>query len=317
MKAKPGFPGLSVEVIARGKVPDRPIEDKRATIAFGAAIFGVLGTLIAVILASIFSLRIRYSDDLDPRLSSKIAVVVPDGPISDADLQRASLKLRNEIDMRHDRVDAPVVVAMTDVSASGDASRMAVALSSTFAARKLKVLLIDANSTARITSQFEIEGDAGLADVMAGGMPITSVATRHATTLGDIDILSTGTSGDEVSRDRISKIAMQDFRDLINKAGSHYDVVILDLGELAAGRHSALGASVSDQLILVASAGDSKRVVRNAASLLDRVSPDRYALAFTRASFLDPMLERPRADLSPRVLLSEWLKPFRKTLELK
>lgn len=305
--------GLSraIDVIARGKVPDRPIEDKRMPLAFGAAIFGALGTLITFILASILNPRIRYSDDLEPGLSSKIALVIPESSGSNTDLQRAGLKLRNEIDMRRSSMDEPVVVGVAGVSASGDASAMAIDLGVGFAARELKVLLVDANPASHVTSRFAIESKAGLANVVAGEKSITEVAIGRATAYGDIDVLGTGTTGAEIFRDRLSTFAIQDFRSLINKAASHYDVIVVDLGELIAGRHSALGASVSEQLVLVTAAGDRKRSVKNAVSLLDRLCPDRYALVFNRASALDPMLDQQRKNPPYWQIVKNWLRPFR------
>jgi uncharacterized protein involved in exopolysaccharide biosynthesis/Mrp family chromosome partitioning ATPase len=311
--------GLSraIDIIARGKVPDRPIEDKRLPLAFGAALFGGLGTLIMFILASILNPRIRYSDELEPGLASKIAVVIPQNSGSDLDLQRAGLKLRNEIDIRRSRMDEPIVVGVAGVSASDDASAMAIHLGAGFAARELRVLLIDANSACRVTSKFAIDGKAGLANVMGGESSITEVAISCKTTYGHIDVLGTGVTRDEVSGDRLSTLAIQDFRSLISRAASHYDVVIVDLGELAAGRHSALGASVSDQLVLVTAAGDRKRSLRNATSLLDRLCPDRYALVFKRASDLDPMLEQQRKDPPYWRIIKNSLRPFRELLEFK
>ena len=102
----------SIDVIARGKVPDRPIDDKRKPVAFGAAFFGALATLIGFLLSSLLNPRIRYSDDLKPDVAEKVAVAVPDTGDKSAELKRAGLQLRNEIDMRRPNANTPIVIAV-------------------------------------------------------------------------------------------------------------------------------------------------------------------------------------------------------------
>ena len=79
-------------------------------------------------------------------------------------------------------------------------------------------------------------------------------------------------------------------------------MVLVDLGEMATSRHSALVASVVDQVILVTAEGDPKRVISDTSELLDRVAPDRHFLVFDEARPLDPMLSHDRGRLS----LSGW-----------
>ena len=90
----------------------------------------------------------------------------------------------------------------------------------------------------------------------------------------------------------ISTITIRDYRALIDRAANDHDVIVFALGALSAGKQSALGASVSDHFVLTTSAGDKKRDITDAMTLLDRVIPDRYFLVMNRASPLDPMLER-------------------------
>jgi len=74
---------------------------------------------------------------------------------------------------------------------------------------------------------------------------------------------------------------------------------------------------VSDQLVLVTSAGQRKRDISDSKMLLDRVIPDRYLLVFDKASPLDPMLEQERGDESRDPWQIRLLNPFKKILEFK
>jgi uncharacterized protein involved in exopolysaccharide biosynthesis/Mrp family chromosome partitioning ATPase len=288
----------SIDVIARAKIPKRPIEDKRKPMAFGAAFFGAIATLVGFVLLSLLNTRVRYTDDLKPGLSKKIAVVIPSAHDDDADLMHAGFKLRNEVDIRRTAAEEAIVVAVGGTTSATDTSRIAVALSAMFSAGNVSVLLIDANATPRITGQFALDGRSGLANVMSEATPIAETVEPVAMAHGSVDVLAAGTVAEGKSRGPVMTSTLQDFRDLIDSAKSTYDVVLLDLGEMAAGRHSALAASGSDQLILVAMAGDHKRDIANATTLLDQVTPDRYLLVFDEASRLDPMLHHERNETS-------------------
>ena len=292
--------GLSraIDVIARGKVPKRPIEDKRKPIAFGAALFGALATLIGFVLSSLLNPRVRYSDDLEPNLAQKIAVTVPRDLKNGGDLTRACFKLRNELDIRRADSGESVVVAVSGTTSAANTSGVAIPLSSIYSSGNSAVLLIDANSLSRVTREYSLDGRSGLVDVMGGGMPIAETVESSSTIHGNVDVLGSGNSEDDQSRGRVTTYTLQDFRKLIDTARSAYDVVLLDLGELAAGRHSALAASVSDQLIHITAAGDRKRDVVRTTELLDRVLADRYLLMFDKASHLDPTAENRQCQTS-------------------
>ena len=166
------FRSRTVEIIVRGKVPDRPIDDKRKPIAFGAAFFGGLASLVGFILLSIFNPRVRYSDDLPQAVLDKVAVVVPAKQNQGEDLARAGFKLRNEIDMRRRDAKEPIVVAVSGTACSAGSSQTAAALCNAFSARNAAVLLVDANSQCRITGDFLLDDKPGLHDVMGAGLSI-------------------------------------------------------------------------------------------------------------------------------------------------
>jgi uncharacterized protein involved in exopolysaccharide biosynthesis len=305
----------SIDVIARGKVPKRPIEDKRKPIAFGAALFGALATLVGFILSSLLNPRVRYSDDLKPDLTQKIAVTIPRALESSTDLTRACFRLRNEIDIRRAGTGEPIVVAVSGTTTAANTSEVAVALGSIYAAGNSSVLLIDANALSRITGNYSLDGNSGLVEVMGGGVPIAEAVEASTTIHGNVDVLGSGAVENDASRERVTTYTLQDFRNLINTSRSVYDVVLLDVGELAAGRHSALAASVSDQLIHITAAGDQKRDVARTTTLLDRVIPDRYLLVFDKASQLDPTIENERHQNSIFELLPKSFKRIQTYLE--
>lgn len=281
----------SIEIIARGKVPDRPIEDKRKPIAVGAALFGALGVFASIILAAIFYPRIRFSDDLGPEAGKKILAVIPGDRVRGADLEQASFRIRNEVDMRRAGETGPLVLGVAGVSAHGRPEQLSIALANAFAAREMKVLLIDADPSRAVTAELGLTESAGLSNVIESSVPVAKVVNRVATAHGDVSVIGAGIRSEDALLNPISSISIRDFRNLIDRAAADHEVIICALGTLSAGKHSALGASVSDQFVLLTSAGDRKRSVRDAMTLLDRAAPGRYFLAMNRASALDPMLD--------------------------
>ncbi len=292
----------SIDIIAGAKVPEMPISDKRKPLAFGAALFGAMATLVGFVLLSLINPRVRYSDDLKPRLGRKIAVAIRGGDANEAALTKAALKLRNEIDIRRSGTQSPVAIAVSGTTSETQSARITVALSNIFSAGKGSVLLIDANARSQITEQFSLAEHVGLANVMARGAFINPAVKSMELPYGTVDVLGSGTLEHGRSADRVSAFTLQDFRALVDEVKSSYDVVLVDLGEMATSRHSALVASVVDQVILVTAEGDPKRVISDTSELLDRVAPDRHFLVFDEARPLDPMLSHDRGRLS----LSGW-----------
>ena len=293
----------SIDVIARGKVPDGPIEDKRKPIALGAAMFSSIGVLGLIVLASIFYPRIRFSDDLGPDIGNKILAVIPGRPAGRTDLQPVGFKVRNEIDMRSAGEGGTRVIGVAGTTQSGRPDRMVASLANAFAARDVNVLIIDADSDAAVSRAFEVHDKPGLSDVMAADVSLPEAVSRRRGDHGEISVLAAGVTRGDGLRSPISTMTMKEYRALIKTAARHHEVIILALGVLSAGKQSALGASVSDQFLLMMSAGDRKREVTNAVTLLDRVAPERYYLAMNEASPLDPMLERdnPRQERFSRI----------------
>jgi uncharacterized protein involved in exopolysaccharide biosynthesis/Mrp family chromosome partitioning ATPase len=282
----------SIDVIARGKVPDGPIEDKRRPIAFGAALFGALGLLVSIVLASIFNPRVRFSDDLGPEVSKKTLAVIPSVHSSQSDLQLAGFNARNEIDMRGTAEGSPLIIGVAGTTTGGRPERMALSLANAFAARDSSVLLIDADPNRAVASELELGEQCGLADILESTVSLPKAVSRISTDHGEISVLGAGMRCSDSLLSPISTITIRDYRALIDRAASDHDVIVFALGALSAGKQSALGASVSDHFVLTTSAGDRKRDITDAMTLLDRVIPDRYFLVMNRASPLDPMLER-------------------------
>jgi len=284
----------AVEIIAVGKVPDGPIEDKRKPAALGAAVFGGLGTLAFFIAGTVLAGRVRFSDDLDERAGGLLAAVVADETDARGELDAAARRLRNEVDLRWpSQGTKPLVIGVVAAAPSAGATSLVDALGRHYAAAGRSTLLIDANAADSGLSRLYGATDAPGAAAVARGKVAIGEAVRAATPDdGAPQLLAaspcTSAAG---TAQRTPELAVEDMRRLLNAARADHDLIIVDLGVLAAGRQSAVGAAMADRVVLVAASGERKQSIASALDLLERLAPERVLLTLSRALPWDPALE--------------------------
>ena len=289
----------SVEIIARGKVPDGAIEDKRKPAALGAAVFGGLGSFAIVILGTLLGGRLRFSDDLDSRSSGLLAAVSPQECGSSQALA-AMRKLRNEFDLRWppDSTE-PFVVGVLGTQPGAGATRMCSALGMTYAAAGRKVLLVDANPAGNGLSRLHaVEQGPGLVAVAQGRTTLAAAVSPLAADGGALHLLAAPHAGIDGAA---PELAVDGMRRLLHAARADHDVIVLDLGALAAGGQSAVGAALAERVLLVTAFGTRRRVFDAAMALLDRLAPERFLVVLNRALPTDPAVAHaePATDLRP------------------
>ena len=95
------------------------------------------------------------------------------------------------------------------------------------------------------------------------------------------------------------EMALDEMRELLDAARAEYDMVILDLGLLIAGRQSAVGSALADCTVLVAASGGLRQEISDSQELLDRLASSGYLLVLNRALPLDPMVSGSSAGSDP------------------
>jgi uncharacterized protein involved in exopolysaccharide biosynthesis len=279
----------SVEIVAFGKIPDGPIEDKRKPAALGAAVFGGLGTLAFFVLLTVIGGRMRFSDDLDSRANGLLGAVIADA--GDDEIDDAARRIRNELDLRWPSESArPLVIGIVSTSAGAGASSLAVALGQNYADAGLEVALIDANATAH----------------EAGPISVAGHAPTDRGSLGVIEARS------EVQRERgganSPELSFEEMRRLLDTAREQNDILLVDLGVLRAGGQSAIGAALSDRVIAIACRGESKQRITATLDLLDRLAPQRQLLTLNRMPAGDPQLASASDHSNRDTTRVAWLK---------
>ncbi|MGD8347174.1 MAG: hypothetical protein PVI83_07995, partial [Lysobacterales bacterium] len=297
----------NVEIVAFGKIPDGPIDDKRKPAALGAAVFGALGTLAGFVLLTLIGGRLRFSDDLDARASGLLGAVV--GDAGEDEVTDAAGRIRNELDLRWPPEPArPLVIGFAATSAGAGATGLVAALGCHYAASGLKVMLIDANT-----------------DVPASGQYSDSSASRTRLSLADAanrcsaDSVSFGfiEAASEWQRNQGARggveLSFEELRHLLDTAREGNDVVLVDLGVLKAGRQAAVGAALADRVIAVSAHGESKQRIKTALDLLDRLAPGRQLLILNRMPADDPQLAPASTSSYPNPTRFAWLNNFLNT----
>jgi len=295
----------SVEIVAFGKVPDGPIEDKRKPAALGAAVFGGLGTLACFLLFTIVGGRMRFSDDLDARANDLLGAVIAD--TGDHEMNDAARRIRNELDLRWpSKPGRSLVVGCVSTSAGAGATSLVSALGRHYAEAGMSVLLIDANPAAHGTGRQAIAGQAppvrdaaSLADAV-GNFPADKGSLGLVVARSHIPQQQGGPFGPELS--------FEDMRRLLQTARDKHEVVLVDLGVLQAGGQAAVGSALSDRVIIVAPCGESKQRIGKVLDLLDRVAPARQLLALNRMPEGDPQLAFDPAAANSNTARYAWLK---------
>ena len=288
----------AVEIIARGKIPDGAIEDKRKPAAMGTAVFGGLGSIAIVILGTLLGGRLRFSDDLDTRGRGLLAAVNPEETGSAGTLA-AMRKLRNEFDLRLPTYHTePFVIGVLGTHSGAGATRICAALGMTYAAAGRKVLLIDADPACNGLSRLHGMNDGPGMLAVAHGHTLLADAIRplsaHA---GALHLLAAPRSLAETGIDGATQeLAVDSMKRLLNAARTEHDVVVVDLGVLGAGGQSAVGAALAERVLLITGSGTRRHYFDAAIALLDRIAPERFLLVLNRARSTDPAVASSEAD---------------------
>jgi len=295
----------AIQVVALGKLPNGPIEDKRKPLALGAGLFSSLGTLAFVIGASLIAGRIRFSDDLDARGVGILAAVIPEEKAVDEALVRAASELRTEFELRWPQQENRAsIIAVVGAQEMAGVSSLSSAIGLNYAASGQRVLLVDLDTAGNgLSTHFGVKTENGAQAVTRSRAKLAECVNTLSDCEGDINILA--------SRGALGRgergLNVDQIRRLIEEARCDYDVVVFDLGVLSAGRQCAIGSALSDITLLIAAQNSLKSDVVNACDLLDRLCPGRFLMSLNRALPLDPAL-----DMKP----SEHVNTYQKLLSV-
>lgn len=282
-----------VEVVSMAKIPNGPIIDKRKSLALGAFLFGAAGTVSLVIGVSLLAGRVRFSDGLNARATDILGAVIGDCTTPGESMLQAASKLRNELDLRWPIVKpGPQVIGIIGTGPQAGVSTLAHAMGVHYANAGLKVLLIDADTGSNGLSQiFSAEKTVGPEATARREGPLEEAVQIIGEKEDRLKILASPFSADARKAFACPReLALNEMRTLLDITRTEYEMIILDLGVLTAGKQSAVGAVLADRNVLVTSSGVANQALLRCLDLLDRLACPRYVLALNRAPKNDPAL---------------------------
>ncbi|NQX88387.1 MAG: hypothetical protein HRT77_06960 [Halioglobus sp.] len=281
----------AVEIVAEGKVPDSPVDDKRKPAALGGAVFGGLGALSLFIGTTLIAGRVRFSDDLPRDSHALLTNAIPDLANPTVDMLNHTPQIRNEFDL-HPAIPhtEPLVMAIVGQSVSAGTTTICMAMAAHYSSCGRKVLLIDANvANSGLCNRYDIDSLPGIEKVLKKESDLADSVQKLPVSSGSIDLCSIAPVMPKKYPSQHERgIALDDLRAIYDAARDHHDVTIVDLGVLDTGTQSALGATLADRILLVARTGNSQKPLLQNIELLSRIAPNRYLLALNHASEDDP-----------------------------
>jgi Mrp family chromosome partitioning ATPase len=205
-----------------------------------------------------------------------------------------------------------LVVGVTSTGHGSGCSSFALELALAYQSAGRAVLLIEADASGeRLSSRHGMPPGSGLLNVARGDARLEGCVHSMTMDNSKLDVLTTGAENHALTQLVRAELTLDEFRHVVTTAAERYPVLVIDLGQLKAGRQSAIGAALSDQVVVVTSAGERQKTLNAACELLDRLVAQRYRLMFNRASTLDPQLadvQGPVADTLDDSPWSRWLR---------
>lgn len=284
VESQNSLPG-SIQIIARGSVPEHPIEDKRIKFAVAGLIFGVFGVLGVMVLISLLRPHYRFSDELDDLVDrAPLVGVIPEGDVEGTgEVASAVHRLRSSLQLAPGSESACQVIGLTGAVSGVGSSTIALALARSFATAGFSTALVDADLVdSAITRRLQLESRGGLREATTQGSVDQCV---HATDIERLDILPAGVEGqfDDES------MALPNFKSVIDALRASHDRVIVDSGPQNR-LITNLVAAQANQTILIVKADDAAMPVRQAIAALTKQTAGRVCLAFNFAKQDDPAL---------------------------
>ena len=287
VESRNSMPG-SVEVIAYGATPKKPVEDKRFKLSVAGSGAGILSALGLVVLGSIFRSRVRYSDELSSTVGEdRIAGVLPSSAGSPALFLSAVHRLRNHLQLtdgseRSQRVGQ--VIMVSGVRAGSGASTVTLSLADSFRLAGMSTLVVDADlSSNALSGRLDLETAPGLRECIASGDSIAPTVSEDGSGRA---VVTAGACMDI----RDEHLSLPKIRSIIAGLREQFQIVIVDAGPSDTNLSANLIAALADQVLIVTRAEEDAPSVLRISKRLDRVVKRAPLFALYAARSGDPGL---------------------------
>ncbi len=254
LNAEAGVQVSNLSILDRAVPPDRAYFPS-------LPLFAAIGLLLGVVTATLFLLvrellfaRLRTPADVAARLSLPVIAAIPATRADDeARLESSYGEALAALHVASDR-GLPASVLVTSASIGDGKSTTVHALAQAVGATGKSVLVIDADLRRPVQHRlFNVAGDYGLTEVLAGQRALADATQRSGVT--GVDVLAAGTRPPQPA----ILLASPRLRDTIEAATRAYDLVLIDTPPIV-GVGDPLLLAVRAQTVLFAIRADTSRV---------------------------------------------------------
>ncbi|MFW6201323.1 MAG: GumC family protein, partial [Gemmatimonadota bacterium] len=253
--------GPDVRVLDAARMPQNPVSNTVPHLILLAILVSLGAGLGLAVLLDRFDKRVRYPDQVSDELGLPILGAVPilkgkNGHFADSSATHQVVEAFREIRLgvEHSYGSAgPVVFAVSSPGPGEGKSFVASNVALAFADLGKKTLLIDSDvRRGSLHHLFDVDRRPGLTDVLMGDASTNALVRSVRPSL---DLIASGRR----SRQAPELLSTRTMRELVLRARSNYDVIILDSPPLGAGVDPYVLSTLAGSMMLVIRAGDTDR----------------------------------------------------------
>jgi capsular exopolysaccharide synthesis family protein len=280
-----GSLGGRLSIISSGEVSQAPVRDTRLR---SAAAGGLAGTFIpagALILLGFVRRKYRFSDETEADLASDVPLlgILPEHNGKDAAATPATAHSVHQIRVSlaaRMRRDESYVYLVTSATAGEGKTTVSASLALSFAAAKVRTLLIDCDLVGRhLTSSLEASDTEGMSEALQKGSLLKCVRKTQS----GLYIL---TAGKAAAADAVS-IPGDALQAILAEARRYFRVIIIDSGPILGSLEAAVVAQEADGVVFTITRGQQRELVQRALRRLGALGTQIVGFIFNRAKSED------------------------------
>jgi polysaccharide biosynthesis transport protein len=283
--------GGKLTVITSGDVPISPARDIRPRLAAGAGLGGLCLPAALIVLYSLLRRKYRYADDTEADPSSPgggvpLLGILPELRTGDSDVDRLAAashcvhQIRVSLNAAATARTGPRAYLVTSAASGEGKTTVTMSLGLSFAASRLRTLIIDADLVGRkLTTAFQARDVEGLHESIAAG----TIRQRVRRTDSGLYIL---TAGKAVATDACA-IPKSAIRSVIAEARNYFDVILVDSGPIMGSLEASVVAPEVDGVIFAITRGQNRQAADAAMRRLRGLGATVVGCVFNRAKAAD------------------------------
>jgi capsular exopolysaccharide synthesis family protein len=285
LKDEGSLPGR-LSVVSTGGMPGGPVKDRRLQFAGAGAFAGLFLPATMILLVSLLWRKYRFSDETEADVSSSAPLlgILPElkGGAADGDQRTAAAHSVHQIRvslqaraLREGRSESQVYLFTSSAAGEGKTT-LAASLALSFAASRLRTLVIDCDLVGRhLTSSLQAQELEGLNEALQEG----TIRGRVRKTDAGLYVLTAGVAG-ATDAPAMSPAAV---RAVLEEARRHFHVILLDTGPVLGSIEAAVLAQEADGAVMVIARGQQRSLVQKAMRRLRSLGTPVLGFVFNRA----------------------------------